>query len=40
VIIRHTGLAVDQGESEGWKQGLDRLVELLAKTTGEVHYAG
>ena len=30
VTIRHTGLAADQGESEGWKQGLDRLTGLLA----------
>lgn len=29
VIIRQTGLVRDQGESEGWKQGLDRLEELL-----------
>ncbi len=29
VTIRHTGLAVDQGESEGWKQGLDRLTQFL-----------
>lgn len=29
VTIRHTGLKADQGESEGWKQGLDRLEELL-----------
>lgn len=29
VVIRQKGLKADQGESEGWKQGLDRLVELL-----------
>ncbi len=29
VIIRQTGLKADQGESEGWRQGLDRLEELL-----------
>ena len=29
VAIRHTGLKADQGESEGWKQGLDRLEKLL-----------
>lgn len=29
VVIRHTGLKSDQGESEGWKQGLDRLEEFL-----------
>lgn len=29
VVIRHTGLKADQGESEGWKQGLERLEEML-----------
>jgi uncharacterized protein YndB with AHSA1/START domain len=30
MTVRHTGLAVDQGESEGWRQGLERLDALLA----------
>ncbi len=35
VAIRQTGLKADQGESEGWKQGLDRLEELLKSREGE-----
>lgn len=27
--VRHSGLAVDQGESEGWRMGLDRLPAAL-----------
>jgi uncharacterized protein YndB with AHSA1/START domain len=30
MTIRHTGLSRDQGESEGWKQGLERLDAFLA----------
>ena len=30
MTVRHTGLAVDQGESEGWRQGFERLDALLA----------
>jgi len=29
VVIRQMGLKADQGESEGWRQGLDRLEEWL-----------
>jgi uncharacterized protein YndB with AHSA1/START domain len=35
MTIRHTGLARDQGETEGWRQGLERLDALLAAGTGE-----
>jgi uncharacterized protein YndB with AHSA1/START domain len=30
MTIRHTGLSRDQGESEGWKQGFERLDTLLS----------
>ncbi|HET7234580.1 MAG TPA: SRPBCC domain-containing protein [Longimicrobium sp.] len=30
VTIRHQGLGVDQGESQGWAETLERLAELLA----------
>lgn len=30
MTIRHTGLAVDQGESEGWRQSLERLDAFVA----------
>jgi uncharacterized protein YndB with AHSA1/START domain len=30
LTVRHTGLVVDQGESQGWSEGLDRLAGLLA----------
>lgn len=30
MTVRHTGLAVDQGETEGWRQGFERLETLLA----------
>jgi uncharacterized protein YndB with AHSA1/START domain len=33
ITIHQTGLVADQGESEGWKQGLDRLAEILLKTS-------
>lgn len=31
IVLRHTGLRSDQGESEGWKQGLQRLETYLAE---------
>lgn len=31
VTIRHYGLIVDQGEVQGWIEGLDRLQELLVR---------
>lgn len=31
LTIQHAGLKFDQGEGEGWKEGLDRLEELLQK---------
>lgn len=31
VTIRHTGLVSDQGEVQGWAEGLDRLADHLAK---------
>jgi uncharacterized protein YndB with AHSA1/START domain len=30
VTIRHAGLPEDRGEVQGWREGLDRLAELLA----------
>jgi uncharacterized protein YndB with AHSA1/START domain len=30
MTVRHTGLASDQGESEGWRQSFERLEALLA----------
>ena len=30
MTVRHTGLARDQGETEGWRQGFERLATLLA----------
>lgn len=30
MTVHHTGLAVDQGESEGWRQSLERLDTYLA----------
>lgn len=30
VTLRHAGLVVDQGESAGWRETLDRLAELVA----------
>jgi uncharacterized protein YndB with AHSA1/START domain len=30
MTVRHTGLSRDQGESEGWKQGFERLDTLLS----------
>lgn len=35
VTIRQTGLVVDQGEVQGWIEGLDRLAEQLAGQTKE-----
>jgi uncharacterized protein YndB with AHSA1/START domain len=35
VIIHQTGLIADQGESEGWKQGLDRLDGVLSQLLKE-----
>ena len=32
VIVRHTGLTMDQGEGEGWRQLLDRLAVLLEES--------
>ena len=29
MIVRHTGLSVDQGESQGWRESLDRLHQHL-----------
>jgi uncharacterized protein YndB with AHSA1/START domain len=29
MTVRHAGLVVDQGEGQGWKEGLDRLEALL-----------
>ena len=40
VVIRHTGLAIDQGESEGWKQGLDRLTHFLTSNALGGSHAG
>jgi hypothetical protein len=31
VTIRQTGPVADQGESEGWRQGLERLAQVLSK---------
>ena len=30
MTVRHTGLSRDQGETEGWRQGFERLDALLA----------
>ena len=32
MTVRHTGLARDQGETEGWRQGFERLDTLLSET--------